>query len=152
MQETGTTYKAAPVKKVARVLEKIAAGRTPGGVNDIVRSTFIVDTPAHADAVVAGLAKQLPLVDEGYKTTNAGYSDRSLNVKFPNGQLGEVLIMPPQMAAVKDQSHKLYVGERNLPERHPLREVLLQTSRAVYGRVYDSLSPDWKAVVGRPGS
>jgi hypothetical protein len=83
-------------------MEKVAAGRPVNGVNDIVRSTFYARTPKQADAIVASIAKSFPVVDEGYKRTEAGYFDRSMNVRFPNGQLGEVLILPPAMAAAKE--------------------------------------------------
>jgi HK97 family phage portal protein len=152
--ETGAKLKTAPIKKIERAMEKVAAGRKPGGVNDIVRQTFHVASPAIADAVVKGLAKYFPIVDEGYKTTNAGYFDRAVNVKFPNGQIGEVLIMPPEMANAKSEGggHKLYSGERSLPAGHPLRETLLAASRELYARANQRLSADWKDALGKDGS
>jgi hypothetical protein len=151
--ETQTEYHAGPIKKVDRVMEKVAAGKPINGVNDIVRSTFYARSPKDADAIVHAIAKHFPVADEGYKMTEAGYFDRSMNVRFKNGQLGEVLILPPAMAAAKAHGgHALYEGERNLPLRHPMRKVLLDTSRAYYGRVYDALSPDWKAALGNAGS
>jgi hypothetical protein len=57
------------------------------------------------------------------------------------------------MAAAKEHGgHQLYEGTRNLPLGHPMQKVLLDTSRSYYGRVYDSLSDDWKAAVGKGGS
>jgi hypothetical protein len=88
-QETDTEYHDGPVKKVDRVMEKVAAGRPVNGVNDIVRSTFYARTPKQADAIVASIAKSFPVVDEGYKRTEAGYFDRSMNVRFPMASLAK---------------------------------------------------------------
>lgn len=152
-QETGAVYHSGPIKKVDRVLEKMTAGRRIQDVKDIVRSTFTTTTPEQADAVVKAMAKHLPVTDEGFAATSSGYFDRATNVKFDNGQIGEVLIMPPEMAAVKSESHKLYEGVRNLPTGHPMREVLVQTNRTLIDqKVTSKLSQAWKAVLGSSGS
>jgi HK97 family phage portal protein len=151
-RETGAEYHAGPIKKIERAMEKVAEGRKPQGVNDIVRATYYVNSPAQADSVVESLAKNFALTDEGYRTTENGYFDRSVNVRFPNGQLGEVLIVPPTMAHAKAKGgHDLYTAIRSLPQGDPMREALSAESRKLYGRVYDGLSDDWKAVIGSAG-
>jgi hypothetical protein len=151
--ETQTVYKAAPIKKIDRVLQKITTeGRAPNAVNDIVRSSVFVNSPAEADKVVASLAKQLPITDEGFGAKNTGYFDRALNVRFPNGQLGEVLIMSPEIAHAKDNGgHDLYEGERNLPKGHPLKEVLVSASQSHYRMAHDAMNTHWNPTLSALG-
>lgn len=152
--ETGTTYKGPGIKGRARVLqkddlEKIAAGRTPAGVTDIVRSTFITPTPAAADNVVAALGRRFPITDEGWKLTDVGYFDRAVNVRFPNGQIGEVLLAPKELVDAKSPEigggHDLYVAWRAMspgPEKDRLGEAQIQ----LYGAARASLPPVWRGV------
>jgi hypothetical protein len=150
------TKRATGLKGQARVLEKIAEGRSPAGVTDVVRSSFSVSSPEQADHVVAELAKQFPITDEGYKFTDLGYFDRAVNVQFPNGQIGKVLIAPPELIAAKSPDggggHTLYAQSRALPAGNPQKQVLEDAQRVLYGRAYDSLSANWKAAVGKAGS
>jgi HK97 family phage portal protein len=119
----GVGFKAAGNKKNGdRVTEKLLT-RSPAGLTDIVRSTFIVNSPAQADAVVAALGKHFPTVDEGFGITDVGYVDRSANVHFKNGQIGEFLILSPEMSWAKSPDggggHKIYDATRSLPKNSP---------------------------------
>lgn len=150
---THAKYKGGPIKKIERVLEKLTNnGKLPHQVNDIVRSTVYVDSPEQADSVVAALGKLLPVTDEGFAAKDTGYFDRALNVLFPNGQLGEVLIMPPQIGHAKDNGgHDLYSGERVLPKGHPLKQVLIAASNEHYRRAHQSLEPSWTKTLAHIG-
>jgi len=156
---TGAQWRSPGVKKLPRVLEKdfhaalakMAAGREPAGVTDIVRGTFAVDTPEQADKVAKMLAEHFPATDEGYKTTDVGYFDRAVNVQFKNGQIGEVLLAPPELINAKSESggggHTLYKQWRSLPDSDPGKDALAQAQIKLYGAARDSLPDQWKRVV-----
>jgi hypothetical protein len=158
--ETGTQWRAAGVKEMPRVLvkdfhatlRKMAAGRAPAGVTDIVRGTFAVDTLEQANAVAKALAEKFPATDEGYKMKAEGYFDRAVNVQFKNGQIGEVLIAPPALIEAKSPKggggHNLYKEWRSLDPKTPRAAELFAAQQAVYRPAYDSLSAGWKAAVG----
>lgn len=158
-EETGAPYKAPGIKGQSRVFEKdgwvrkILAGRSPAGVTDIVRATFITETPAKADQVVEELGKHFPITDEGWKQTEQGYFDRAVNVRFHNGQIGEVLLMPQEMSDAKSPDigggHDLYVKWRALPKGNPEKERLGQEQNALYGAARAKLGPAWRQVIGR---
>lgn len=151
---TGARYKSTGNKKNnERVTQKLIV-REPAGLTDVVRATFIVDSPQQADAVVAELSKVLPITDEGFQTTEVGYFDRAVNVHFANGQIGEVLIMPPQMAFAKSDKggngHGLYVEWRK-PDTSPERKAELKAAQIkVYGDAYDKLSKAWHSAIPPP--
>lgn len=159
-EATGTEYRSPGIKKLPRVLEKtlvekMAAGRPAAGVTDIVRATFVAQSPADADAVVHRLAGHFPVTDEGYKFTQVGYFDRAVNVRFSNGQIGEVLIAPPELVQAKGRAgggHELYKQWRALAADDPKAHDLAQAQRDIYGAARAKLSPQWKAVLGSGGA
>lgn len=156
----GVQWRSPGIKKLPRVLEKsslekMAEGRSAAGVTDIVRGTIVADTPEAADKAVQVLGRYFPTTDEGYKETSVGYFDRAVNVRFANGQIGEVLIAPPDLVAAKGAGgggHDLYKQWRALPADDPQGAVLAQKQRDLYGAARERLSPQWKAVLGKAGS
>lgn len=145
-------------KGVARFMEKItgknAAGevtgksRDPSNVVDIIRAGFIVDSPEQAKAVMDGIAKRMPVIDEDWRMNEYKYFDRSAIVRMPDGMMGEVQVMERGLAHAKSESggggHNLYVMARKLPDGDPTKIRLTEMQRSLYGRAYDALSASWK--------
>lgn len=151
-EESGATYRAAGIKKLPRVLEKMAQKEySPAEISDIVRGTFEVKSPAQADKVVAALAKKYPIIDEGWRVTPAGYFDRPLKVLLPNGQTGEVLVAPPALLAAKSSKgggHDLYVKWRSMPNKNTPEALAMQRQMIdLYGKARASLGEEWGPVV-----
>src|ERR1019366_1396514 len=123
MEYMGAGIKTGDRTLVKEELEKMLQGRDAAGIKDIVRGTLVANTPDQADAAVNEMAKHMPIVDEGWKRTDMGYVDRAVNVRFPNGQIGEMLIAPPEMVDAKSSAggggHGMYKEWRNLPEESP---------------------------------
>ena len=140
------------VKKRERVEEKIAArpGRTAGSISDAVRAGFMVRIPGQADVIVRELAKRFEIADEGWAMTPAGYFDRKVLVRFPDGQLGETQLWAPSMLRAKEHGggHELYERERALPKgSRELADTLAQ-ERMIYDVAAASAGPAWRALLG----
>lgn len=111
---TGATYKAGPIKGMARTLEKLGS-KNPAGITDVVRGTFIVDSPAQADEVVAALGKKFPIADENWRFLKSGYFDRTTKVLMPDGTLAEIQLAPQSLFDAKmGPGHGLYEQFRTL--------------------------------------
>lgn len=141
-------------KSLSGIERKIAAGRAPNAVTDAVRGGFSVSSPEQADQVVRSLAKQFEVIDEDWAVTAAGYFDRKLLVRFPDGQIGEVQMWPPGMLEAKEVQggHRLYEEMRVLPDGTPRKLELQREMRDLYGAVAARLPPSWKAVIGSGGT
>jgi predicted ABC-type ATPase len=107
--QTGAIYKPASLKKGPlpgqtaadnRVLTKLLT-KTPAEISDIVRSSFIINSPEQADAVVRALAEHFPVMDENWRVTPVGYFDRPTKLILRNGQFGEVIIAPQELITAK---------------------------------------------------
>jgi hypothetical protein len=139
----------------------IVKGEARGGlenVSDVVRGTFIVDHPQEADAIIQELAKHFEVVAEGWKLTNLNYGDKTVNVRMPNGMVGEILIMDADMAYAKSKEgggHALYIEGLGLaravkadPGNAELKARLddvYERSQKLYGKVLENYSPEWRA-------
>jgi SPP1 gp7 family putative phage head morphogenesis protein len=147
----GVEYRAPGIKGVPRTMEKIAAGRAPAEVNDVVRGTFSTPTSDDANRVVKELAKKYPIVDEGWRMTPFGYFDRPVKVLFPNGQIGEVLLAPPDLIEAKSNTggggHLLYKEARSMAADDPRLPELIQKQRDLYGAAQARLPADWREVL-----
>jgi hypothetical protein len=153
-KETGARFKSAPLKGRARVVEKVEKdGKAPSRINDVVRGGFIVDSPSQGDAIVQMMAKHFEVVDDGWFVTPAGYFDRKIIVRFPNGQGGEIQVWHPDMLKAKEETgHHLYVEWRSLPLDDPRRAVLDQQMRDLYEGALSGAAPEWKSLIGSGGN
>jgi hypothetical protein len=143
-----------PGKGLDRLVSKSKRFGSIGSVTDQVRAGFNVETPQQADRVIERLGQQFQVTDEGWQTTPAGYFDRKLYIRFPDGMIGEVQIWPPGMLAAKEHGggHVLYEGVRELPQWHPLIPEFNRAQSELYGPVRAALSGEWKAALGSGGS
>lgn len=155
--ETGATFKAGPIKVRADAEAKMTRKRyaDAAALTDIVRGGYIVQTPAMADAVAAALARRYPqVVDEGWTVSPAGYIDRKIIAVDETGVRVEYQLWESAMLDAKDKrgGHDLYKQSRRLAVDDPARIALEDEQRALYGRVADALSADWKASLGNSGT
>jgi hypothetical protein len=142
------------VKSRARTEEKIARGRTPQSITDVVRGGFKVDHPKQADAVVKELAKKFEVADEGWQITPAGYADRKVMVKFSSGVVGEIQIWQPALLHAKEVEggHALYVQWGRVKAGSVEAVRLEGEMQRLYGAARSHLPPEWDAVLGKAGS
>ncbi len=142
------------VKKLDGIERKIAQGRAPAAISDAVRGGFDVRTPAQADLIVKDLASEFEIIDEGWRRTPAGYFDRKVIVRFPDGQMGEIQFWPPGMLEAKDGAgggHLLYEEWRLLPQDSARASELTREMIRLYDGVAKELPPSWNAVKGSFG-
>lgn len=135
-------------KRIERLAEKIRRKGYDDAsqITDAARGGLIVDTPAQADAAVAALERQFDILDEGWKTSNAGYVDRKLLVRGADGTIGEIQIIPSAMfEAKKGGGQALYKVERSLPFGEE-KEAAVQRQRDLYSAAAGKLGADWEGI------
>jgi len=84
-------------------------------ITDVTRTSFVVDTPAQAAAIISALSKRLALIDEGWnRHAVQGYVDNKILIRHSDGRIGEVQIIGRDMwtAKFKEGGHDLYYGWR----------------------------------------
>jgi hypothetical protein len=146
---------------VQRVLDKAKErGGSLAAVTDTARGSFLVDHPEQTDQIIAELAKRFDVAPEPWKVTDMNYGDRAVNVRLPNGVIAEVQMMHPAMAKAKSPDggggHDLYKVSREAapdgvkPDPVKFADAMAK-QRALYGKVYEGLSADWKAAFGNAG-
>lgn len=134
-------------------------------VTDTARGTFIIDTPGKTGKIAAELAKYFETTYEDWKVTDVGYTDRTINVRLPNGVVAELQMMDETMAHAKSGTkhgglggHDLYTQARTLGVERTKRgdpvvsaeeARLMAASAAVYGPVLEAYPPEWKAAIGK---
>lgn len=104
----------------------IRKGIQPGRVTDIARGGFVADSPEQADEIVKHIASRYAIVDEGWETTPAGYTDRKVAVRMSNGLIAELQLWSAPMKAAKMEGldgsmkgQKMYDEWRDLEVRNP---------------------------------
>jgi hypothetical protein len=145
------------IKGMKRTLEKFeekygSKGMKAGYLTDIIRAGFKVERPQDGDLVARELARHYPVADEGWVMTPAGYFDRKLMIKFPDGTIGEVQLWERGLLDAKQAQggHALYEEWRS-PETSHWRKMELEAQmRTLYGRAYGKLNPEWKEAVPAP--
>ena len=158
-KDTGATFVNPGPKSLGRLVEKhvlakINRGKAPATITDAVRGGFLVESPAQADNVVAGLAKRYQVADEGWQVTRDGYFDRKAIVRFPDGMSGEVQMWHPDLLAAKEGGggHAMYVEAQSLPNDSPRQQELRSQMRSLYGKAAQGLPSSWNAVAGSGGN
>ena len=146
---------------VQRVLDKAAErGGNLAAVTDTARGSFLVDHPEQTDQIIAELGKRFDVAPEPWKVTDMNYGDRAVNVRLPNGVIAEVQMMHPDMAKAKSPDggggHDLYkISRETAPDGispDPVKYADAEAKQqALYGKVYEGLSDDWKAAFGKAG-
>jgi hypothetical protein len=148
--ELGLTFVDPGPKTLTRVKEKLRDEGYEGAhqITDYSRSTFVVNSPEDAEAVVNALARDSVVYDKGWqmlKGTN--YLDRKLFIKHDNGGLSEVQLVPKGLAiykggpgmprsrsALSGVGHKLYDIYRQKSTPQPLRQRVERMQARLYTR------------------
>jgi hypothetical protein len=120
---------------------------SPHRLVDIVRGGFTVDSPAAADRVVEQLGKKFPVLDKGWDQSEAGYVDRKLLVRFPDGQVGEVQLWEPNLHRAKTEGgHGLYSEARGAADAK-IKQALVDRMKGLYSEAAASAGADWSDVL-----
>mgnify|MGYP003131905110 CR=1 FL=1 len=99
------------LKKIGAAQEKMQrkAYQSAKELTDISRVGFITNKASDADAISKRLAQSAEILDEGWSFTPAGYFDRKILVRTPNGIVSEIQIWSPKLIEAKtSKGHKLY--------------------------------------------
>ena len=146
----------APIKGIKRAAEKLALEENyqVDNIKDLLRSTIVVDSYADAPAIIDEIRKEFDVVrikdragagvtGEGVESSDrqkfGGYADVLINIRMPNGTVGEIQINTPAMLAAKDgQGHKLYEAAREQPEGSPLRGEIYDAMRGLYDAAFSA--------------
>lgn len=154
----GVTFKNPGVKSnLDRINEKVELRGGAEKVTDLARGAFLVKSPEQAREIADKLAEHFGVVEEDWKITPVNYADKALNLRFPNGLIGEMQIMDAGMAHAKSDTggggHDLYVAWREAVKAKDTAraDALSRQQSALYGAVLDNYSAEWKAALGIGG-
>jgi hypothetical protein len=114
----------APPKGEKRAKEKVEAdyGGDWSRLTDAVRATIAVDTFDEVGKVMdtlraSGMQLAKKPKDRFQKPTPVGYRDIMMNVKYPNGHIGELQVHIKSMLKVKEIGHKMYEKVRDIESK-----------------------------------
>lgn len=153
----GQTPMLAPVKGLKRAAEKLVleAGGDVNLIRDMLRATIVVQKLSDVQGAIEQVQQNFEIVrvKNRFETpTESGYRDVLINVRMPDGTVGEIQINLPQMLAAKSEGHKLYEMARVLPEGDPRRAQLEELQVRLYSEAFDSAmsASNSAAVTGVP--
>lgn len=121
--ETGATVENPGVKSLSRIQEKVdlEGYDHAGQIKDATRIAFVVQSPEQAATVAERIRGAYPEhADKGIQTLPAnGYTDHKIIVRFANGAVGEVQIIPDVIYTEKFKKGlgKLYREARSSADR-----------------------------------
>ena len=121
----GLKYFAGPVKKAERIQEKALADYSGDimRVQDSVRGTMELHNPAEVAAIIKQLESQHDVVrvKNGYENEISGYTDVKINIRTPDGHVGEIILATPEMLKAKNDlgGHHMYNEWRTLDLNDP---------------------------------
>ncbi len=149
---TGDKFIIAPLKSQGRAADKVRNdyGGDWSRIKDIVRGTYLTDSPESARNLLAKMQKSMDVVDvkdKFKKPTDAGYRDMNVVVRLPSGHLAEFQINVRAMLQAKEAAHHLYAEQQSIerkgasatPEDSARLEELLHAQRAIYHPAWEKL-------------
>jgi len=142
-------------KTLAGIKKKmLLKGRVGSGINDAVRVGFTAHSPAQADVLADKIRARFPgSVDENWTKTGAGYFDRTIIVKFANGQKGEVQIWHPELIKLKNAGgHDMYDKWKDAPAGSVEQKYWASRMISLYSPVVRNLAPEWSSALAGMGS
>lgn len=145
--DTGAVWSPGPIKTLTRIGDKMTlGGLTPAQITDVVRGSFIADTPQQADDIIAELAKQFPVADANWRFLDTGYFDRTAKLLMPDGTIAEIQIAPQSLFDAKEVlgGHDLYAEWRVLPRDSEAAAAIKQKMVDLYSKARESLPDAWK--------
>ena len=150
-RDLGVNFKNPGLKKIDTAKEKMQRKNYESAreMTDISRAGFVINKASDADAIVERLAQNAEILDEGWAFTQAGYFDRKILVRTPNGIISEIQIWSPKLleAKTKRGGHKLY--EKMRMSKDPKEENLLKDQmRELYSKALSEEDPSFAKLVG----
>lgn len=142
-----------PKTNMARIQQKANERGGIEKVSDLFRGGFEIDKPEQAAGIVAAIKKEFEVANEDWKLTKVNYTDKALQIRAPNGIVGEVQILEKKMSAAKKEGHKLYEQQRVLDpvKDKAAYDALGKQMTDLYGAVLGGYSPEWRAALGLKG-
>ena len=129
-------------------------------MTDVVRSGIALDTVEGSQRVVDAFEGRFGnnnVLDEGWKTSPAFYTDRKVLVRFPNGSIGEIQIRTKALHLAKDEAHSrpdhdpggevLYKRSQKLTPGDPMEAVLNEEMQAIYAPALVVSGPELTGIV-----
>lgn len=157
---TTVSIERGPIKSMQRSLEKVVNKDSGdlGNLRDPVRATMAVSTLRDVPTAVAALSDALEAKggavvfaeDRFTHPTKTGYRDLQINVRLPNGMIGEVQVnLKAMLDAKRREGHKYYEEFRRIDER-PTKtpadltrmQELIAESQRVYGDAWKRAGGD----------
>jgi|DEB0MinimDraft_6_1074348.scaffolds.fasta_scaffold00171_3 hypothetical protein len=148
--DLGIKFKNPGLKKIETAKEKMqrksyASARE---MTDISRAGFVINKASDADAIAERLAQNAEILDEGWGVTLAGYFDRKILVRTPNGIVSEVQIWSPKLIEAKNtKGHKLYEQQRMTKDPEEFAR-LEKEQREIYSKALSEEDPSFAKLVG----
>ncbi len=146
----------APIKGIKRAAEKLAIEEDfqVDNIKDLLRATIVVDSYSEALPIIDQIRKEFDVVrikdraGAGVSGENVsaadrqafgGYADVLINIRMPNGTIGEIQINTPAMLAAKgNQGHKLYEAAREQPNGSPQQAEIYDAMRVLYDAAFSA--------------
>ena len=152
-KDLGVELKDTGLKEIETARSKV--GRKGYGsakeLTDISRIGFIVTKQEQSDEIAKRFGQEVEVLDEGWYTTPAGYFDRKLLVRTPNGLVAEIQIWSPKLYDAKFEKggDKLYTQYREIEKTNPKKaQELAQKQRSLYAKAISQEDSSFLKVAG----
>jgi hypothetical protein len=148
--DIGVTFKNPGLKDIDATKEKMQRKgyASSNQMTDISRGGFIINKAEDADAIVARFGRDAEILDEGWNFTPAGYFDRKVLVRTPNGIVSEIQIWSPKLLAAKEKTGtKLYNKMRESKDPAEVEAISLQM-RELYANALKSEDQSFRSLSG----
>jgi hypothetical protein len=148
--DLGVIFKNPGLKDIDAAREKMQrkSYAASNQMTDISRGGFIINKAEDADAIVARFGRDAEILDEGWNFTPAGYFDRKILVRTPNGIVSEIQIWSPKVLAAKQKTgHKLYTKMRESKDPAEIESLSIQM-RELYANALRSEDQSFRSLSG----
>tara|TARA_R110000824_G_scaffold19432_1_gene75234 strand:+ start:2505 stop:5624 length:3120 start_codon:yes stop_codon:yes gene_type:complete len=149
-KDLGVSFKNPGLKKIETTREKMLRKNysSSNQITDISRGGFVINKAEDADAIVARFGQDAEILDEGWNFTPAGYFDRKVLVRTPNGIISEIQIWSPKVLAAKQKTgHKLYKKMRKSKDPAEVEALSLQM-RELYANALKNEDQSFRSLSG----
>lgn len=152
-KDLGVELKNTGLKKIETAKSKVGRKGYRGAkeLTDISRIGFIVSKQEQSDEIVKRFGQEVEVLDEGWSTTPAGYFDRKLLVRTPNGLISEIQIWSPKLydAKFNKGGEQLYTQYREVEKTNPKKaNEIAQKQRSLYAEAISQEDSSFLKVSG----
>ena len=148
--DLGVTFENPGLKKIVDANDKMQRKGyvSANQMTDISRGGFVINKAEDADAIAAKFGRDAEILDEGWNFTPAGYFDRKLLVRTPNGIVSEIQIWSPKVLEAKRKTgHKLYKKARKSKDPAEIETIAFQM-RELYAKALRSEDQSFRSLSG----